>query len=80
MGNTCCTSRASDAMVAGGLTPLDGVGVTDAENIKFSEELLERYKFHRIDFNTHGGETESAILVDKSATPGSSNPIILQKF
>ena len=65
MGNTCCTKRATDVMAGGDLTPL-GIsgGITPLDESKFREDLLDKYKFHRVDFSTFGGETEAAILVE----------------
>ena len=83
MGNTCCTTRVPESASAN-MTPMGGtsqssVFVTPAMELQFRSELLEKYKFHRIDFSTFGSQLEAAILVETENT-ASSKPKLLQKF
>lgn len=76
MGNNCCSVRSSDA--TGGFGNSLGEGtITPLDESKFRQDLLDKYKFHRIDFSTFGGETEAAVLVENDKAIARSRPILV---
>ena len=79
MGNQCCASRGGE----GGIRQSQiGQGCITAEDeSKFRSELYDKYKFHRVDFSTFGGQAEGAILIEKKASSvSSSRPILVSRF
>jgi len=50
--------------------------VSQQDEDKFRQELKNRFKFHRLDFCTFGGQSESKILVENNHT-SKSKPKLL---
>ena len=78
MGNNCCSIRSTE--IGGGISSNGEGSVTPFEESKFRQDLLDRYKFCRVDFSTFGGETESAILIEKNGPIASAKPILIQRY
>ena len=79
MGNQCCAARGGE----GGIRPSQfGHGTVSPEDEnKFRSELYDKYKFHRVDFSTFGGQAEGAILIEKKAqSVNNSRPILVSRF
>jgi len=78
MGANCCSTRTPDQ--AGdegfGLGGRIGGAVTPMDDSKFREDMLDKYKFHRLDFSTFGGQSEAAILVEKKSTSKSRPKLV----
>ena len=43
---------------------------------KFKQQMTDKFKFHRLDFSTFGGQSDAAILVEKKFT-NKSRPKLL---
>lgn len=40
-------------------------GMTPEDDKKFRENLHDKYKLHRLDFGSFGGQSDAAILVER---------------
>ena len=77
MGANCCSTRTPDPNEdSNGLGMRIGGSVTPMDDSKFREDLLDKFKFHRLDFSTFGGQSEAAILVERKSTHKSRPKLI----
>ena len=68
----CCSTREADLRRdgdkenAGILTPLsqDNGGVSSKDEANFREYLWHKWRQHKVEISTFGGQTEGAILVE----------------
>ena len=80
MGANCCSTRTPDPNEdSNGLGMRIGGSVTPMDDSKFREDLLDKFKFHRLDFSTFGGQSEAAILVERE-TNRKSRPKLIQRY
>ena len=80
MGNNCCAVRSGNMEGADGMSFHDEGTITPLEESKFRQNLLDKYKFCRVDFSTFGGETEGNILIEKEGSIARSKPILIQRY
>ena len=76
MGANCCSTRSPALEEEGGRLQARGSNVTPMDDSKFREDMLDRFKFHRMDFSTFGGQSEASILVERKHTSKSRPKLI----